>query len=132
MALLSVCQALRTAVSDAVQSVPGTGPDRASYQVAIETAQNLVITAQNITSPGGDLICHGDIGRAVLASLHAPGGPASAPARSSPRFSRWNRHPDGKPRANYRTTSITVHVDASYHQPATRRRKPVTTDSGGP
>jgi len=56
VALLSVCQALRTAVSDAVQSVPGTGPDRASYQVAIETAQNLVITAQNITSPGAYLI----------------------------------------------------------------------------
>jgi hypothetical protein len=32
------------------------------------------------------------------------------------------RHPDGKPRGNYRITGITTHVDASYHQPAARRR----------
>jgi hypothetical protein len=33
-ALLAVYQALRIAVTDAVQSVPGTDPDRASYQLA--------------------------------------------------------------------------------------------------
>ena len=55
-ALLALYQALRIAITDAVQAAaPGTDPGRASYQVAIETAQNLVITAQNITSPGGDL-----------------------------------------------------------------------------
>ena len=66
-ALLALCQALRTAVTDAVRSVPGTDPDRASYQAAVETAQNLVTTARNITDPAGDL--PGDIGRAVLAAL---------------------------------------------------------------
>ena len=44
-ALLAVYQALRTAVTDAVQSVPGTDPDRASWQIAVETAQNLLTTA---------------------------------------------------------------------------------------
>jgi hypothetical protein len=64
VALLALYQALRTAVTDAVQSAPGTDPDRASYQIAVETAQNLLTTAQNITDPGEDLT--GDIDRAVL------------------------------------------------------------------
>jgi Insertion element 4 transposase N-terminal/Transposase DDE domain len=128
-ALLALYQALRTAVTDAVQSVPGTDPDRASYQIAVETAQNLLTTAQNITDPGGDL--PGDIGRAVLAGLHGPRRPRVCVRKVKSPLSRWNKHPDGKPRANYRITAITAHVDASYHQPATRRPKSVTT-AGGP
>jgi hypothetical protein len=127
-ALLAVYQALRTAVTDAVQSVPGTDPDRASWQVAVETAQNLVTTAANITDPAGDL--PGDIGRAVLASLHGPRRPRVCARKVKSPLSRWNKHPDGKPRANYRLAGITAHVDASHHQPATRRRKSVTTDGG--
>ena len=50
-ALLAVYQALRTAVTDAVQSVPGTDPDRASWQIAVETAQNLLTTAQQHHRP---------------------------------------------------------------------------------
>jgi hypothetical protein len=127
-ALLAVYQALRTAVTDAVQSAPGTDPDRASYQVAVETAQNLLTTAQNITDPGGDLT--GDIGRAVLAGLHGPRRPRVCARKVKSPLSRWNKHPDGKPRATYRITGITAHVDAGYHQPATRRRKSVTTAEG--
>ena len=50
-ALLALYQALRTAVTDAVQSRPGTDPDRASYRIAVETAQNLLTTAAGITGP---------------------------------------------------------------------------------
>jgi hypothetical protein len=127
-ALLAVYQALRTAVTDAVQSVPGTDPDRASYQVAVETAQNLLTTAQNITDPAGDLT--GDIGRAVLSGLHGPRRPRVCARKVKSPLSRRNKHPDGKPRATCRITGITAHVDASYHQPATRRRKSVTTAEG--
>jgi hypothetical protein len=127
-ALLALYQALRTAVTDAVQSVPGTDPDRASYQIAVETAQNLLTTAQNITDPGGDL--PGDIGRAVLAGLHGPRRPRVCARRVKSPLSRWNKHPDGKPRASKRITSINAHVDARYHQPATRRRKSVTNPAG--
>ena len=127
-ALLAVYQALRIAVTDVVQSVPGTDPDRASWQIAVETAQNLVTTAANITDPAGDL--PGDVGRAVLAGLHGPRRPRVCARKVKSPLSRWNKHPDGKPRANYRITGITAHVDASYHQPATRRRKSVTTDGG--
>jgi Insertion element 4 transposase N-terminal/Transposase DDE domain len=126
-ALLALYQALRTAVTDAVQSAPGTDPDRASYQIAVETAQNLLTTAQNITDPGGDLT--GDIGRAVLTGLHRPRRPRVCARKVKSPLSRWNKHPDGKPRATCRITGITAHVDASHHQPATRRRKSVTTAS---
>ena len=44
-ALLALYQALRIAVTDAVATVPGTDPDRASYQIAVDTAQNMVTTA---------------------------------------------------------------------------------------
>jgi hypothetical protein len=94
-ALLAVYQALRTAVADAVQSVPGTDPDRTSWQVAVETAQNLVTTAANVTDSGADL--QGDIGRAVLAGLHGPAGRASAPARSSPRSAAGTSTPTASP-----------------------------------
>src|SRR5208337_3567756 len=47
-ALLAVYQALRIAVTDAVQTVPGTDPDRASYQIAVETAQLTVTSARGI------------------------------------------------------------------------------------
>ena len=126
-ALLTLYQALRTAVTDAVQSAPGTDPDRASWQITVETAQNLLTTAQNITDPGGDLT--GDIGRAVLAGLHGPRRPRVCARKVKSPLSRWNKHPDGKPRATCRITGITAHVDASHHQPATRRRKSVTTAS---
>jgi hypothetical protein len=125
-ALLAMYQALRTVVADAVQSVPGTDPDRASWQAAVETAQNLTVTAANIT--GGEDDLRGDIGRAVLARLHGPRRPRVCARRVKSPLSRWNKHPDGKPRSSKRI--INAHVDARYHQPPTRRRKSVTNDSG--
>ena len=72
-ALLALYQALRIAITDAIQTVPGTDPDRASYQTAVDTAQTLATTACNvITGPAG---LAGTIGRAVLASLHGPRRP---------------------------------------------------------
>ena len=127
-ALLAVYQAIRIAVTDAVQSVPGTDPDRASYQIAVETAQDLLATAQNITDPGGDLT--GDIGRAVLARLHGPRRPRICARKVKSPLSRWNKHPDGKPRTTRNITGITAHIDAAHHQPATRRRKSVTNPAG--
>src|ERR1035441_2227619 len=69
-ALLALYQALRIAITDAVATVPGTDPDRASYQVAAETAADLVTSASNIISGTPDLV--GGIGRAVPARLPCP------------------------------------------------------------
>jgi Insertion element 4 transposase N-terminal/Transposase DDE domain len=114
-ALLALYQALRTAVTDAVQSVPGLDPDRASWQAAVETARNLVTAAANITGPATDLA--GDIGRAVLASLHGPRRPrVCARAVKSP-LSRWHARPDGKPRTTRKITSIVTGIDPGHYKP---------------
>jgi hypothetical protein len=72
-ALLALYQALRIAITDAVTTVPGTDPDRASYQIAVQTAQILLTGARNLTTGVTDLA--GGIGRAVLANLHGPRRP---------------------------------------------------------
>jgi hypothetical protein len=128
-ALLALYQALRIAVTDAVQSVPGTDPDRASYQTAVDAAQNLVTTARNITDPAGDLT--GDIGRTVLARLNPPRRPRVCPRRVKSPLSRWNKHPPGKPTTSKKITQITSQAIPPDHQRVTRRPKSVT-GPGGP
>jgi Insertion element 4 transposase N-terminal/Transposase DDE domain len=124
-ALLAVYQALRIAITDAIATVPGTDPDRASYQVAVDTAQALVTGARNvITSPAG---LAGAIGRAVLASLNSPRRPRVCARRVKSPLSRWNKHPPGKPRTCLRITKITTVVQHGHRQPATRRQQCVTT-----
>jgi hypothetical protein len=124
-ALLALCQALRTAITDAVQSVPGTDPDRASYQAAVDTARDLVTTARNITDPDGDLT--GDIGRTVLARLNPPRRPRVCARRVKSPLSRWNKHPPGKPTTSKNITNITNRAIPAHHERVTRHPKPVTT-----
>jgi Insertion element 4 transposase N-terminal/Transposase DDE domain len=126
--LLALYQALRTAITDAVQTVPGTDPDRASYQIAVETAQDLLTGARNVTGPDGDLA--GDIGRAVLANLHGPRRPRVCARRVKSPLSRWNKHPAGKPRTNQRITTITTQLHAGNTSTTTRRPECVTTTNG--
>ncbi len=127
--LLALYQALRIAITDAVLAVPGTDPDRASYQLAVETAQNLVTTAGNITGPPGDLT--GDIGRAVLASLHGPRRPRVCARRVKSPLSRRSKHQPGKPRTCQRITAIDTTIRRE-HQPATTRPPECVTAAAGP
>jgi hypothetical protein len=67
-ALLIIYQTLRTAMTDATDSQPGTDPDRASFTTALNTARNqLILAAQVIADTVIDLV--GAIGRAVLNHL---------------------------------------------------------------
>lgn len=127
-ALLALYQALRTAVTDAVATVPGTDPDRASYQAAVDTAQDLVVTARNVTDPDDDLA--GDIGRAVLARLCPPRRPRVCPRRVKSPLSRWNKHPPGKPATTKSITSITSRPIPADHERVTPRRKAKTNPAG--
>jgi hypothetical protein len=81
-ALLALYQSLRRAMVTAVETVPGTDPDRASFTTALTTAQDLLVRCQNVITDRVDLA--GDIGRAVLADLLPPRRPAPASARSNP------------------------------------------------
>lgn len=124
-ALLAVYQALRIAITDAIATVPGTDPDRASYQIAVDTAQTLVTGARNILT-GADSLA-GCIGRAVLASLQPPRRPRVCARRVKSPLSRWNKHPPGKPRAYLRIAKITTAIHPGNPQPTTRRQQCVTT-----
>ncbi|MDP9864324.1 MULTISPECIES: IS4 family transposase [Streptosporangium] len=70
-AALTLYQVLRRAMTDAVETCPGTDPDRACFTTALQRAREQVITAHRIlpdTDDGAvDLL--GGIGRAVLAGL---------------------------------------------------------------
>jgi Insertion element 4 transposase N-terminal/Transposase DDE domain len=127
-ALLALYQTLRIAITDAVATVPGTDPDRASYQIAVETARTLVTGARGVATGASDLA--GDIGRAVLASLHGPRRPRVCARRVKSPLSRWNKHPPGKPRTCQRITSITTAIRAEHQPAATRHEQCVTTACG--
>jgi Insertion element 4 transposase N-terminal/Transposase DDE domain len=126
-ALLALYQALRIAITDAVATIAGTDPDRASYQVAVQTARAMVIQARNIITGADDLA--GSIGRAVLSDLHPPRRPRVCARRVKSPLSRWNKHPPGKPRTCQRITSITE-IHTRYQPTATRHPQYVTAASG--
>ena len=127
-ALLALYQALRIAITDAIACVPGTDPDRASYQAAVDTAQDLVTTARNITDPDDDLA--GDIGRAVLARLSPDRRPRVCPRRVKSPLSRWAKHPPGKPTTSKKITQVTSQPIPADHERVTRRPKSVTSPRG--
>ncbi len=127
-ALLARCQALRIAITDAVATIAGTDPDRASYQVAVQTARMLVTGARNVVTGVTDLA--GDIGRAVLASLHPPRRPRVCARRVRSPLSRWNKNPPGKPVTNLRVTKITTAIRRGHQPPATRRQRSLTQTAG--
>jgi hypothetical protein len=127
-ALLALYQALRIAITDAAGTVPGTDPDRTSYQIAVETAQAMVIQARNIITGTDDLA--GVIGRAVLANLHRPRRPRVCARRVKSPLSRWNKHPPGKPRTCQRITKITTEVHPGHPPQTTRRPRRVTSATG--
>ena len=67
-ALLILCQLLRMAMVTAVETRPGTDPDRASFTTAMEAAKD-ELTAARAICPDGPADLPGAIGRAVSATL---------------------------------------------------------------
>ncbi len=65
-AALTIYQTLRRAMCDAVETAPGTDPDRASFTVALTAAVDQIVTATNITTNASP---ESAIARAVLDNL---------------------------------------------------------------
>ena len=63
-----VYQLLRTAIADAASTRPGTGPDRASFTIAWQTARDQLISAANVIA-GHVIDLAGVIGHHLLANL---------------------------------------------------------------
>jgi Transposase DDE domain len=81
-ALLTLYQLLRMAMVTAVETHPGTNPDRTSFTTALETARQELTAARSIY-PEQSAELPDAIGRAVLATLLPARRPATAPAKSN-------------------------------------------------
>jgi hypothetical protein len=95
-ALLALYQALRREMVTAVESVPGTDPDRANFTIALQTASNTVTGADGVIGCGG---LTGRIGRAVLDGLLPPRRPRVSVRKVKSPLSRRNKaDPHAAPR----------------------------------
>jgi hypothetical protein len=121
-ALLTLYQLLRMAMVAAVESQPGTDPDRASFTTAVEAARDQLATAQGICPTGPpDLL--GVIGRAVLASLLPARRPRFSARKVKCATSRYLNRDDGRPAAATAITAIDVAVSTpplDPHPPTAR------------
>jgi hypothetical protein len=106
-ALLTLYQLLRMAMVTAVETRPGTNPDRASFTTALEAAREELTAARGIC-PSGPADLPGVIGRAVLATLLPARRPRYSARKVKCATSRYLARDDGRPRA---ATSITaIHI----------------------
>lgn len=132
-ALLTLYQVIRTAMVTAVESVPGTNPDRASFTVAFQTARNLVTGAINIITDTVDLVGH--IGREILANLLDGRRPRVSTRKVKSPLARYAaRQDDGRPLTSQNVTQLTITVhdpDGNTH-PTSTTRPPSSTDDSTP
>jgi hypothetical protein len=129
-ALLTLYQLLRMAMTTAVETRPGTNPDRASFTTALQTARDQVTAAAGICpDPAEPTDLLGVIGRAVLATL-LPARRARYSARKVKcATSRYLNRDDGRPAAPTTITAIdiAVHTPPLDLAPRPRRYRPRRT-----
>jgi hypothetical protein len=128
-ALLTLYQALRRAMVTAVESLPGTDPDRASFTTALTSAENLLVNADNVITDathGVDLV--GDIGTAVLADLLPPRRPRTSVRKVKSPLSRYNKKDPHRPERSTPITALGISIqNPETPRSATPRAKCLTT-----
>jgi hypothetical protein len=108
-AMLTLYQLLRMAMVTAVETRPGTDPDRASFTSALEAAREELTAARGIC-PSGPADLPGVIGRAVLSTL-LPSRRARFSARKVKcATSRYLNRDDGRPSAPTAAAAINITV----------------------
>ena len=125
--MLTTYQALRRAMVTAVESRPGTDPDRASFATALHTARDRLTQAANITD---DADPTGDIGRAVLDGLHPPRRPRTSVRKVKSPLSRYNKKDPYRPEHSTPITGLNVIISEPETKDATRQPKCSTTALG--
>ncbi len=129
-AQLALYQALRRAMTDAAESVPGTDPDRASFTVALEAARDQVTAASGI-APADARPGRGRIGQAVLGSLLPPRRPRTAPRKVKCPVSRYSAAHEVKLPGTARITAVTIAI-CPAHAPDGRRDRTLQLMRTGP
>ena len=120
-ALLALYQAIRREMVTAAETVPGTGPDRASFTIALQTAIDTVTGADGII-PGGT--GNGRIGRAVLDGLIPPRRPRVSVRKVKSPLSRWNKADPHRPAHSTPVTAMTLTVTGPGTTPPSPRDTP--------
>lgn len=129
-ALLTLYQLLRMAMVDAVETRPGTNPDRASFTTALEAARDQLTAAAGICPPGP--AGHTAIGRAVLATLLPSRRPRFSARKVKCATSRYLNHGDERPRIVTAITDISVTVHTPPLRDTAGLRRPHRRTSTGP
>ncbi|GGX82253.1 IS4 family transposase [Streptomyces fructofermentans] len=125
-AQLTLYQVLRTAMVDAVESVAGTDPDRASFTIALEAARDHVVRGPDPLREGA-IGTVGRIGRAVLAGLLPKRRPRTCNRKVKAPMSRYySRLTDPRPRSS----STIEALDCKIHQAPSAQPPPKTTAPG--
>ena len=108
-ALLTLYQLLRMAMVTAVETRPGTDPDRASFTTAMETAKDQLTAAAGVC-PDGPADLPGAIGRAVLATLLPARRPRFSARKVKCATSRYLNRDDGRPAHPAAITAIDIAI----------------------
>ena len=108
-ALLTLYQLLRMAMVTAVETRPGTDPDRASFTTAMEAAKDELTTARGIC-PDGPADLPGAIGRAVLATLLPARRLRYSARKVKCATSRYLNRDDGRPARPAAITAIDIAI----------------------
>jgi hypothetical protein len=118
--LLICYQLLRRAIAEAAQSRPGTDPDRCGFTIALHTARDLLVRAEEVFEQG-----IGAIGRRILSELAPPRRPRVSTRKVKSPTSRYaERKMDGRPDRSRTVTSVTI---ALLPPPSPRPALPDTT-----
>ena len=90
--------------SEAAESQPGTDPDRCGFTVALHTARDLLVRAEEVFEQGV-----GAIGRRVLSALSPARRPRVSTRKVKSPISRYaERKMDGRPDHSRTMTSVTI------------------------
>jgi hypothetical protein len=108
-ALLTLYQLLRMAMVTAVETAPGTDPDRASFTTALETARDQLTAAHGVC-PDGPTDPLGVIGRAVLATLLPDRRPRYSARKVKCATSRYLNRDDSRPSSPTTITAIDITI----------------------
>jgi hypothetical protein len=131
-ALLTLYQLLRMAMVTAVETCPGTDPDRASFTTAMETARDQLTAARGVC-PDGPADLPGVIGRAVLNTLLPDRRPRYSARKVKCATSRYLNRDDSRPSTTTTITTIDIAVRTPPIDLAPRpRRDPNTSHTTQP
>jgi Insertion element 4 transposase N-terminal/Transposase DDE domain len=119
-ALLTLYQLLHMAMVTAVETRPGTNPDRASFTTALETASQELTAARGVC-PAGPADLPGVIGRAVLATLLPARRPRYSARKIKAPTSRYQARDDTRPHTTTAITTIGITITTPPLDPRPRR-----------